>query len=260
VQSSVSRALGANLEKLTLTGSAAISGTGNALANTIIGNSAANTLDGAAGADTMKGGGGNDTYIVDSAGDVTTEASAGGGIDLVKSSVSRALGAFLENLTLTGSGNINGTGNTLANVLTGNSFDNVLNGDSGADTLRGGMGADKLNGGVGIDKLTGGAGADTFIFNAALIGANRDTVVDFSALDDTIKLENAVFSGLAAGALAAPAFRIGAAAADATDRIIYDATNGRLYFDVDGLGGAAQIQFAKLSAGLALTAADFVVI
>jgi Ca2+-binding RTX toxin-like protein len=93
-----------------------------------------------------------------------------------------------------------------------------------------------------------------------LVAANRDTIVDFSVLDDTIKLENAVFTGLAAGALAANRFQIGANANDVNDRIIYDSANGRLYFDADGLGGAAKIHFATLDAGLALTAADFIVI
>jgi serralysin len=69
-----------------------------------------------------------------------------------------------------------------------------------------------------------------------------------------------VFTGLAAGALAPGAFRTGAAAADADDRILYNSASGALLFDVDGVGGAAAVQFATLSTGLVMTASDFTVI
>src|SRR5690606_5503441 len=123
----------------------AISGTGNAANNTLTGNSANNTLtgndgedwlDGGSGSDPMRGGLGNDTYVVAQTGDVVTE-NANEGTDLVRSSITYTLGSNLENLTLTGTTAINGTGNTLNNVLTGNSANNTLTGNAGDDWLEG---------------------------------------------------------------------------------------------------------------------------
>src|SRR5207237_85046 len=118
VVSSVSYALSDNVENLTLTGIADLNTTGNALDNVITGNSGNNILDGGTGADTLIGGAGNDTYIVDNSCDVVIE-QAGQGIDTVLSSVGYMLSANVENLTLTGSSAINGTGNDLNNTITG---------------------------------------------------------------------------------------------------------------------------------------------
>ncbi|MDH6264815.1 Ca2+-binding RTX toxin-like protein [Rhizobium sp. SG_E_25_P2] len=141
VQTSVTWALGANLEKLVLLGSSAINGTGNSLDNQLTGNSNANTLDGGAGADVMEAGGGNDIYIVDNIGDKAVEA-ANAGTDAVRSSVSFSLGDNLEKLILTGSANLDATGNQLANELTGNTGNNLLDGGAGADLMVGGLGND----------------------------------------------------------------------------------------------------------------------
>ena len=138
---------------------------GTAFADVINGNSGGNVLDGGAGADRMSGGAGDDTYIVDNTGDRVTETSSTGGDDTVQSSITFTLGAFVENLTLTGSAAINGTGNDLDNELTGNSANNTLTGGIGNDTLFGGLGNDTLNGGTGNDRYvySGNFGTDTII-------------------------------------------------------------------------------------------------
>lgn len=180
VQSSVSFTLGDNFENLTLTGSSGLSGTGNALDNVLIGNSGANTLrgyegndtlDGGTGNDTMIGGIGNDTYVVNATGDVVTEL-VNEGTDLVRSAVTYTLGNNVENLVLTGTSAINGTGNALDNVLTGNTGNNSLSGGVGNDTLDGAAGTDTLTGGTGADAYLHGRGygADTVVENDATAG------------------------------------------------------------------------------------------
>ena len=117
-----------------------------------------------------------------------------------------------------------------------------------------------LDGKGGADTMQGVGGNDFFQFSTALGAGNIDTIVDYSVANDTIRLDDAIFTGLAVGALAGAAFTIGAAAADASDRIIYNNVTGALFFDVDGVGGAAQQQFATLSAGLALNAGEFQIV
>jgi Ca2+-binding RTX toxin-like protein len=187
-ESSITYMLGVNVENLTLTGTAAINGTGNALNNVLIGNSAANTLrggvgndrlDGGLGSDTMAGGAGNDTYVVNQTGDVVTE-NLNEGTDTVESSITFALGSNLENLILTGIANINGGGSSANNALTGNSGHNTLSGGSGNDQASGGAGNDSLLGGSGNDVLDGGDGADT------LDGGSGDDVLRGGAGNDTL--------------------------------------------------------------------------
>jgi Ca2+-binding RTX toxin-like protein len=185
VQSRMSYVLGANVENLTLTGTLVINGSGNTLANILTGNGAANVLDGAAGNDTMVGGAGNDTYVVDAAGDVVTEVS-GEGTDAVLATVSYALSANVENLTLGGTAGYTATGNDLDNTITGNDGANIILGGAGIDTVDGGLGDDLITGGTGADFLSGGAGNDTFIFTAITdsgVTADTDLVMDFNIGD-----------------------------------------------------------------------------
>jgi Ca2+-binding RTX toxin-like protein len=195
IQSSVTFSLFnlANIENLTLTGTAAINGTGNSANNILTGNSSINILDGKTGADTLIGGLGNDSYLVDNVGDKVIETSSlSTEIDTVQSIVNYTLGANLENLTLLGNTAINGTGNTLNNSITGNISNNTLNGDSGNDIL---------TGAGGQDILTGGLGADRFSypnFTDSLLAVN-DRITDFNPTEgDRIALKSlpsSVFNG-----------------------------------------------------------------
>jgi Ca2+-binding RTX toxin-like protein len=150
--SGLTRTLPNGVENLTLIGINAINGTGNSGNNILTGNSANNTLNGSTGVDTLIGGLGNDIYQVDSTTDVITE-NANEGTDTIQSSVTFSLATFpnIENLTLTGSSVINGTGNTANNSLNGNTANNTLDGGDGNDSLNGGAGNDTLIGGNGND-------------------------------------------------------------------------------------------------------------
>ncbi|WP_255646713.1 hypothetical protein [Inquilinus sp. Marseille-Q2685] len=141
VRASVSFTLSSNIEELNLTGTGAVNGAGNALANTIVGNVGNNVLNGGAGDDLLIGGTGNDVYDVDSAGDRIQEL-ANEGHDWVRASVSFTLSANIEELNLTGTSAINGAGNALNNTIIGNAGNNVLNGGAGDDLLTGGRGRD----------------------------------------------------------------------------------------------------------------------
>jgi Ca2+-binding RTX toxin-like protein len=242
---------GADVETLATTdatGTAALALVGNANGNQIIGNDGDNTINGGGGVDQLVGRGGNDSYYVDNAADQVFEMG-GQGNDQVRTSGNYTLTAgadveLLRPIFLTSTGAINLTGNATGNSVLGNDGNNVL------------------NGGSGNDELTGRLGQDSFLFDTALSAAfNVDVITDFNVADDTILLDDDVFSSsLGLGNISAGEFVIGAAAQDANDRIIYNSATGALFYDSDGNGGIAQIQFATLGFGLALTNLDFFVV
>lgn len=232
--------------------------TGDMYANQLDGSSGNDTLRGGVGDDSLMGGEGNDQIfggLGDDTGLYLGERSVVVDLNLTgpqDTGYGRDTLSSVESLT-SGSGN---------DLLTGNTANNVLNGGLGQDTLLGGAGDDVLVGGSGLDRLTGNTGMDTFVFDTDIGPGNIDRITDFKALDDTIQLENAVFTGLFKGTLLGQAFASNSTglADDTTDRIIYDKSTGNLYFDADGLGGTAGEQFAVIASGLTLTNADFFVI
>jgi Ca2+-binding RTX toxin-like protein len=139
------------------------------------------------------------------------------------------------------------TGSNRGDEFIGSDFNDAINGGRGNDRAYGGAGNDLLNGSRGRDHLYGDDGNDIFLFNVAPGSTNRDRIGDFRPEDDTIRLENSVFTGLAAGALAASRFKdIGVGTQDANDRVLYNSDDGRLYFDRDGLGGSGPRLIAVL--------------
>ena len=222
------------------------------------------TLDGGTGNDSMFGGAGNDTYLVNSASDRVFETATSsanditdlGGIDTIQSSATFTLSNFTENLILTGTSAINGTGNALANTLTGNSANNILDGGAGNDNLIGGAGNDTLRGRAGADTLTGGVGNDNFVFNTAP-EQSFDIITDFKVSgNDRLQFSKAVFTGLSsanptnAGVVLTASDFISRAditsASNSGQHLLYDSDSGALYYDADGVGANAGVQIALI--------------
>jgi Ca2+-binding RTX toxin-like protein len=229
----------------------------------LVGNAGNDGLYAAGGIDTLMGGSGNDTI------------DGGPGIDAVD--YGAATGPVTAELWRSfasndGQGGQDALwnieyllGSAFSDLLAGTNADNYLGGQNGADQLYAAGGNDTLAGGLGNDILNGGAGLDVFLFNTAPGAGNLDTVQDFVVADDTVWLENAVFTALVAtGPLAAGQLRAGAGvatAADGNDFILYNSSTGALFYDADGSGtGAVPVQFALLGAGLGLTEADLVAV
>ena len=188
VLSSVSYALSANVENLTLTGAAATNATGNGLSNTLIGNSANNVLNGGLGADVMMGGAGNDTYVVDSVGDIVIEQS-GAGADIVQSYLSTyTLGTQLENLRIMSTGAANGTGNNLDNVIYAGVGNNIINGGSGIDGVSYAYVGTGVNVNLGLTtaQATGGSGSDTLISIENLYGSAYGDILRGNAVGNQL--------------------------------------------------------------------------
>jgi serralysin len=246
--------------------------------DTLIGLIGQDTLDGGDGRDELYGLSGDDILLGGAAADIVDGGEGNdrlfGGLANDKlwgnTGSDRLLGESGNDQLVGDKGNdylSGGTGNDRlfgeANADTldgGNGKDRLLGGD-GKDVLRGGSGNDILYGGLGADALRGGAGKDNFVFNTKNGRANVDRIVDFNVTDDTIKLEDFYFSNIGArGRLTTDAFRMGSSAHDASDRVIYDSASGALFYDADGIGGAAQFRFAVLKPGLNVTNNDFVII
>ena len=254
------------IEVKDLSSTDAINLTGSNSANTIYGNYGQNFLDGSggddvlygldgddyliggSGNDTLWGGTGDDTYYVADAGDAVREWG-GEGRDRVAASVS---------YTLTGSSEIEvleaiNSADTTAIDLTGNEFANTLIGNAGSNVL---------DGKGGSDVLFGNGGADSFAFTTALGSNNVDHIDDFDTAEDNILLGAAggqPFAGLQGGTLSPDAFAAGTEATSSSHRIVYNPETGALFYDADGAGGAAAVQFATVKPGTALTAEHFVV-
>ena len=223
-------------------------------------------LYGGGGTDTLKGGAGDDVYHMDDEDDDIVEMDDGGD-DTEVCDFDETLDDDVENLVLTGSASLSGTGNASDNDLAGNSGSNTLaggggdddlHGRKGADHLSGGSGSDMLEGGRGHDVLAGGRGADDFRFDC-LSDADSDRIRDYSTLQDTIELESTVFTALG-GAVRAGNFVANASgvARDANDFLVYETDTGKLCYDADGNGDGEAVEIAVLGTHLNLTHADFV--
>lgn len=220
--------------------------------DTLRGGAGNDLLDGGTGLDRMEGGAGDDRYVVLTTGDTVVESAGAGRDTVIVSQSNHTLAANVERLEMRGTLDLLGSGNASANILLGNDGNNVLSG---------GRGNDLLDGRGGADGLVGGAGADTFRFSTAPAAGAVDRLVDFNVAEDRVALDDAVFAAIGPlGALDPDAFHVGAAAADASDRIVYDSTDGRLFYDADGNGAGAAVPFATITAHTALTAADFWVV
>ncbi|QNM83048.1 hypothetical protein H8M03_01405 [Sphingomonas sabuli] len=279
IRSSVSYRMPLNVETLILTGPYAINGSGNFQANVLIGNDADNVLNGAAGADTLQGEGGNDTFVVDNPGDLIVE-TADHGRDAVLASISYTLTDNVEDLRLTGTNMIDGTGNDLANFILGNAAANVLTGWDGDDALNGGGGDDRLlggdgndtlnggnasdwiDGGAGLDVMAGGSGADYFVFametHSGATPRTADRILDFSraqgdrilvSMDaDTSTAENDPFTFIGTGAFTQNAGEL---------RYEQIGANTYVFGDTDGDGTA---DFAiRVDGTHAFQAGDFII-
>jgi Ca2+-binding RTX toxin-like protein len=136
-----------------------------------------------------------------------------------------------------------------------------LYGGTGRDVLNGSSGSDYLSGGGENDVLTGGSGRDYFVFATRASSGNVDRITDFRPVDDTIMLDNRMFTRVGRdGWLTSSAFNTGSSAKDASDRIIYNKKTGALLYDPDGIGGAAAVKLAQLSSALEITRSDFFVL
>jgi serralysin len=257
VNASVSYALSPNVEKLNLTGLAAINGAGNASDNAIVGNDANNAISGYAGNDNLKGGLGDDTL---NGGDGNDTLNGGGGRDTA--SYYAAATGVTVNLALTGAQDTVGAGvDTLLKIenLTGSASGDVLTGNGGANAIDGAAGNDTINGGGGADLLTGGSGADVFVYGALSDSTSkaggRDQILDFHASQgDVIDIGgiDAVTGGTD------DAFTVVSHFSQVAGQLVIDATASGYLVKAD-VTGDGHADFAILvSSDVPLTSGDFI--
>jgi Ca2+-binding RTX toxin-like protein len=238
----------ANLENIILTGTAAISATGNAANNVLVGNNAANTLNGGAGADAMIGGAGNDIYVVDNIGDTITEGAVVG-IDTIQTSLasfSLALLTNVENLQVVTGGpvvNRTFTGNNLSNTITGNGGNDILDGGTGADTLNGGAGNDTFFVNSSLDIVTDTTGIDTVFSSANVYSIANDNDIDHLSFNGigTFDATGNTGANTITGGVGADTLRGGAGAdqligGNGDDTLIGGTLNDIFVFEVAGFG------------------------
>lgn len=203
---------------------------------------------GLGGSDKINGGGGSDTVLYH-----RDDRRGGTGGVTVNLQTGKAIDGFGKIDTLT----------SIESARTGNAADK-LTGNSAANFLRSGEGNDFLAGGLGKDLLRGEGGRDTFFFNTTLNKfTNVDLIQDFNVVDDTIRLENAIFTAITGTrTLTSAQFYKSAAgvAHDGSDHIIYETDTGKLFYDNNGNAAGGSVHFATISTNLALTAADFFIV
>lgn len=227
-------------------------------ADSLYGGRGDDVLSGGYGPDRLDGGLGSDwaTYLSSGPGGVVANLQTGGtggqAAGDIYISVENLQGSDFDDTLIGGRGN---------NILRGERGNDSLEGRGGRDALFGGDFRDTLAGGEGADTLTGGLTEDVFVFGTGALAA-ADTITDMQVNHDEIWLSRRVFSGVGSAGqdLAASRFVVGTEATERWHRIIHDDTTGSLWFDADGDGDGAAVLFARLSAGLALAASDFVVI
>ena len=233
--------------------------------DTLNGGKAADTLYGGDGNDIVNAGAGNDLIVGgDGAGD--DRYNGGSGIDTVKYTSAQA--SISVNLTSgtatsTAGGDAAHIGNdqlSLIETVIGGDFNDTLIGNVSANILEGGLGNDSLNGMLGKDILFGNGGADQFIFNTKLSSTNVDKIMDFEHGVDKIVLDDVIFGSLTNISDLTNNFVVGSKALLTDDYLIYNSSNGYLYYDSNGSAGGGQATIARLDVGLTLTASDFYII
>jgi serralysin len=234
---------------------------GDNAANVISGDDGGDILKGYGGGDDLRGGTGNDILIGGAGADTLS-----GGLGSDTASYLGATAGVYASLANASINSKDAKGDTYQSVenLIGSGHADRLNGSTLDNVIDGGAGDDIIKGYAGNDTLLGGAGGDVFVFNSGLDADNNvDAIVDFSPADDTIQLEDGVFTQIGpVGTLASGAFRANASgtAQTTSDRIIYETDTGKLFYDADGFFSGAAIHFATLSPNLPLQNVDFVVI